>query len=58
MPKAPPTSIRLSEDMYERIKRQADKEKRSISSQIEYNLEQYFEITDRFKTPVEKANAG
>lgn len=43
-----PTSIRISEQIYKRVKEEADREKRSISSQIEYNLEKYYELVDRF----------
>ena len=36
-----PTSIRLSDSLYEKVKNDADKEKRSITKQIEYILERY-----------------
>lgn len=37
-----PTSIRLSDNLYEKVKNDADKEKRSITKQIEYILERYY----------------
>lgn len=37
-----PTSIRLSDSLYEKVKNDADKEKRSITKQIEYILERYY----------------
>lgn len=42
--KIKPTSIRLDEKLYERIKADADNEKRSITKQIEYILERYYGI--------------
>jgi len=39
-----PTSIRLSDEIYERIKADADDEKRSITKQIEYIITQYYEM--------------
>lgn len=39
-----PTSVRLKPELYERIKEDADKERRSISGQIEYMLLQYYEM--------------
>lgn len=39
-----PTSIRLDEKLYELVKREAEKEKRSISKQIEYIIERYYGI--------------
>ena len=44
-----PTSIRISEELYNKIKDDADKEKRSITKQIEFMLEKYYEIKDRIK---------
>ena len=44
-----PTSIRISEELYERIKEEAQKEKRSISKQIEFIIEKYFEIREKIK---------
>lgn len=44
-----PTSIRISEELYKKIKDDADKEKRSITKQIEFMLEKYYEIKDRIK---------
>ena len=42
--KTEPTSIRLPKEMIERIKAEAEKEKRSITAQIEYIIEKYWEI--------------
>ena len=39
-----PTSIRLSQDIYDKVKAEADKEKRSLSKQIEYIIQQYYEL--------------
>lgn len=39
-----PTSIRLNEEIYTRVKQEADKEKRSVSKQIEYIIERYYGI--------------
>lgn len=39
-----PTSIRLNSELYEKIKEDAEKERRSISGQIEYMLIQYYEM--------------
>lgn len=39
-----PTSIRLDSELYERIKADAEKERRSVSGQIEYMLLQYYEM--------------
>lgn len=39
-----PTSIRLPDDLYEKIKSEADEKKRSITKQIEYIVEQYYKI--------------
>lgn len=38
------TTIRLPEELYEKIVKQADKDKRSINSQFIYILEKYFKI--------------
>ena len=45
-----PTSIRLSEEIYEKIKEEANKEKRSLSKQIEYIIEKYYEIIEITKS--------
>lgn len=37
-----PTSIRLRKDLFEKIKKDAEKDKRSITKQIEYMLEKYY----------------
>lgn len=42
--KIQPTSIRLSEELYNKIKEDAEKEKRSMTKQIEYMLLQYYEM--------------
>lgn len=42
-----PTSIRLDEKIYEMVKNDAEKEKRSISKQIEYILERYYGIQSK-----------
>lgn len=44
-----PTSIRLNEKLYEKIKREAGEQKRSISKQIEYIIEAYYEIKEKTK---------
>ena len=46
---ATPTSIRISDEIYERIKKEAEEEKRSVSKQIEYIIEKYYEIVDKVK---------
>ena len=42
--KIQPTSIRIDKDLYERVKADAEKERRSITGQIEYMLLQYYEM--------------
>lgn len=49
MAKAQPTSIRLDENLYERVVTEAQKNKRSISAQIEFIIEKYYEIRDNIK---------
>jgi hypothetical protein len=44
MAKGSPTSIRLEEELYKKVVEEATKEKRSISAQIEYIIEKYYEI--------------
>lgn len=39
-----PTSIRLNDELYEKIKEDAEKEKRSITKQIEHIIQQYYEM--------------
>jgi hypothetical protein len=51
MPKSPPTSIRLEEKLYARVITEAKKDKRSISNQIEFMIERYYEIMDSFSKP-------
>lgn len=46
MSKSSPTSIRLSKETYAKVVELAKKEKRSISAQIEYIIEKYFEIKE------------
>lgn len=41
-----PTSIRLSIENYNKIKKEAEKDKRSISKQIEFVIEKYYKIKD------------
>ena len=43
MEKIFPTSIRLSEELYSKIVNDAHKDKRSITKQIEYMIEKYYE---------------
>ena len=45
------TSIRLDEALIQRIRADAKKEKRSITAQIEYMLEKYYEVMDSFTKP-------
>lgn len=47
--KSTPTSIRLKDEIYQKIKNDAEKEKRSISKQIEYVIEKYYEIKSQIK---------
>lgn len=49
MAKSPPTSIRIEEELYQRVVADAKKEKRSTSAQIEYMVERYYEIMDSFQ---------
>lgn len=39
-----PTSIRLDKELYERVRKDAERERRSITGQIEYMLLQYYEM--------------
>lgn len=39
-----PTSIRLPNELLEKIRKDADKNKRSITKEIEYIIEKYYEI--------------
>jgi len=41
-----PTSIRLSEELYQKVKEESDKEKRSITKQIEYIVEAYYKAKE------------
>ena len=49
MPKSPPTSIRIDENLYKKVVDEAQKEKRSVSAQIEYMIEKYYEIKETMK---------
>lgn len=40
-----PTSIRLEKSLYEKIKKDAIRDKRSITQQISYMIEKYYEMT-------------
>lgn len=42
--KIQPTSIRIDKELYERVKADAERERRSITGQIEYMLLQYYEM--------------
>lgn len=44
-----PTSIRLNEEIYEKVKKEAEQQKRSITKQIEYIIEAYYEIKEKTK---------
>lgn len=44
-----PTSIRLPDDLYEKIKIDAEEKKRSITKQIEYIIEQYYSIKEKIE---------
>ena len=46
---AKPTSIRLSDEIYNKIKEDAEKYKRSITKQIEYIIEKYYELQTKIK---------
>lgn len=47
MPQA--TSIRLSDKILEKVKVEAEAQKRSVSKQIEYIIEQYYKIKEEMK---------
>lgn len=42
-----PTSIRLDEKLLNKVKELAEKNKRSVTAQIEYMLEKYIEIQEK-----------
>ena len=46
---AKPTSIRLSDEIYNKIKEDSEKYKRSITKQIEYIIEKYYELQNKIK---------
>lgn len=39
-----PTSIRIKDEIMDRVKADAERDKRSISKQIEYMIQQYYEL--------------
>lgn len=41
-----PTSVRLKPELYDKIKADAEKEQRSISSQIAYMITKYYEMRE------------
>ena len=41
-----PTSIRLKKELMDKIKEDADKQKRSITKQIEYIIEKYYNLKE------------
>ena len=41
-----PTSIRLKKELLDKIKDDAEKQKRSITKQIEYIIEKYYHIKE------------
>ncbi len=49
MPKSTPTSIRIEENLYQKVVEEAKREKRSISAQIEYIIEKYYETKEMYK---------
>lgn len=44
-----PTSIRLADEVYEKVKADAQKEKRSITKQIEYIICKYYEVKNNLQ---------
>lgn len=40
-------TLRMSRDIFDRVQKQAETNKRSIAKEIEYLLEQYFKEKDR-----------
>ena len=44
MEKKIPTSIRIDEAILEKVKKDAERDKRSVSKQIEFMIEKYYEI--------------
>lgn len=53
MDKIPPTSIRLSANLYNIIKERANDGKRSLTKQIEFDLENYYKILNITKSTEE-----
>ena len=41
-----PTSIRLKKELMDKIKEDADRQKRSITKQIEYIIEKYYNLKE------------
>jgi len=41
-----PTSIRLSANIYNRVKKESEEQKRSITKQIEYIITNYYKMID------------
>lgn len=48
MAKSKPTSIRLEEKWYQKVVEEATAEKRSISAQIEYIIEKYYQTKEMY----------
>jgi hypothetical protein len=44
-----PTSIRIDDELLEKVKSDADKDKRSVTKQIEYIIQQYYELKKLIK---------
>jgi hypothetical protein len=44
-----PTSIRLDDEIYDMVKEDAERDKRSITKQIEYIIQQYYELKKLIK---------
>lgn len=49
------TSLRFEKELIDRIKADAKRDKRSITGQVEYMLEKYYEIIDAVTPPIDKA---
>ena len=44
-----PTSIRMDEDLYAKVKADAEKERRSISQQINIIIQKHYDLKEQFK---------
>lgn len=44
-----PTSIRIEKEIMDRVREDAKKDKRSVTAQIEFIIEKYYEIKDNLK---------